>query len=249
MTPLKFLLIGMGTGDPDHLTLQAIKAMNSVDLILIPKKDTKEDLAKLRKEICKFALQRPVPIELFDMPVRDVTHSNYGESVNDWHDAVAESWSKAIAQHPDTKSIALLVWGDPSLYDSTLRIVSRLDPTPLTQVIPGITAVQALTAAHAIPLNEIGAPFLVTTGRRLREEGWPEAVETLVVMLDGQCSFQVLDSEGISIWWGANLGLEEEIILSGSLSDTGPKIVTARNRLKQTANWVMDVYILKRSAG
>ena len=94
--------------------------------------------------------------------------------------------------------MALLIWGDPSLYDFSLRIARRLDPLPEIEVIPGVTAIQALCAAHAIPLNEIGEPFLVTTGRRLREGGWPPGVETVVVMLDGGTAFQSLDPDGTS---------------------------------------------------
>ena len=59
--------------------------------------------------------------------------------------------------------VALLVWGDPSLYDSTLRIAARLNPAPAITVIPGVTSMQVLTAGHAIPVNEVGAPFTVTT--------------------------------------------------------------------------------------
>ena len=47
------------------------------------------------------------------------------------------------------------------------------------EVVPGITSLQALTAAHAIPLNEIGAPVVVTTGRRLRDEGWPISAQSV----------------------------------------------------------------------
>ena len=68
----------------------------------------------------------------------------------------------------------MLVWGDPSLYDSSLRIVDRLRDDGLdirVRVIPGITSLQALTAAHAIPLNRLGAPVLITTGRQVRGAG------------------------------------------------------------------------------
>ena len=114
------------------------------------------------------------------------------------------------------------------------------------QVIPGITSLQALTAAHAIPINEIGAPFVVTTGRRLRDEGWPDGVDTVAVMLDGECSFQSLPPEGIHIWWGAYVGMAEEVILSGPLDETGPAILARRAEARQTHGWIMDIYILRR---
>ena len=57
---------------------------------------------------------------------------------------------------------AFLVWGDPSLYDSTLRIVDQVAAMKTVafelDVIPGITSVQALAARHKIALNRIGGP-------------------------------------------------------------------------------------------
>ncbi len=126
--------------------------------------------------------------------------------------------------------VALLIWGDPSLYDSSLRIARRLDPVPEIEVVPGVTSIQALCAAHRLPLNEIGEPFLVTTGRRLREGGWPSGVDTLVVMLDGGAAFQSLDPTGVRIWWGAYLGMPDQIIMAGALAEIGAQIVDITTR-------------------
>ncbi|MEC7258111.1 MAG: precorrin-6A synthase (deacetylating), partial [Pseudomonadota bacterium] len=112
---------------------------------------------------------------------------------------------------------------------------------------PGITAVQALTAAHAIPVNDIGAPFVVTTGRRLRDEGWPPGVDTAVVMLDGQCSFQSLpEPERYDIWWGAYVGMAEQILDHGPLPEVTARIVATRARARADHGWIMDIYLLRR---
>jgi precorrin-6A synthase (deacetylating) len=139
--------------------------------------------------------------------------------VDAWHDEIARIWARTIAAHPDARTVALLVWGDPSLYDSTLRIAARLDPAPRLHVVPGITSVQALTAAHAIPLNTLNAPVTISTGRHLRNHGWPADCETLVVMLDAECTFRMLDGDGFDIWWGAYLGMPEQILDAGRLGD------------------------------
>ena len=56
-------LIGIGTGNPNHVTMEAIKAMNAADLILIPLKgEDKADLAGLRLEICRSATPQPLII-------------------------------------------------------------------------------------------------------------------------------------------------------------------------------------------
>ena len=144
---------------------------------------------------------------------------------------------------------AFLVWGDPALYDSTLRIAARLGESVRVTVIPGLMSPQVLAAAHAIPLNDLGAPFLVTTGRRLREEGWPAATDTLVVMLDGDCTFASLDPTGISIWWGAYVGMEGQITDHGPLSEAGPRILAARAAARAERGWIMDIYLLRRIPG
>ncbi len=247
---LDLILIGIGTGNPDHLTRQAMKALNSADLILIPYKGSeKADLAALRRDICDEVLAAPVPIKEFVLPVRDPKIADYITRVNAWHDAIAECWLEAISSHGGATRVALLVWGDPSLYDSTLRIADRVQNTRLVrlEVIPGITSMQALTAAHRIALNALGRPFTVTTGRQLRDHGWPDGAERLVVMLDGDSAFQTLDPTGIDIWWGGFVGMANEIIRSGALADVSQDIIDTRARAKDEHGWIMDIYILNRA--
>lgn len=244
----ELLLVGIGTGNPEHLTLQAVRALNSADLILIPQKgEGKADLAELRRAICaEVVTNSTARIVEFALPRRDLGDPDYLRSVDDWHDAVAGAWAEAMAGQTAPARVALLVWGDPSLYDSSLRIAARLSPAPEVRVIPGITSMQALTAAHGIPLNDIGAPVLITTGRRLREEGWPESARRLIVMLDGECSFQHIASDGVMIWWGAYVGMQEEILLSGPLFTTGPEIIRVRAEARARHGWIMDIYLLSR---
>lgn len=241
-------LIGIGTGNPDHLTLQAIKAINAADLILIPEKGAgKADLAGLRHQILQEVLTNPATkVAGFELPQRNEAIGDYQARVEDWHDRIAAVWTAAMGPQPG--HVALLVWGDPALYDSTLRIAARLHPQPRIHVVPGVTAVTALTAAHAIVLNEIGAPFTVTTGRRLRDEGFPAGVDTAVVMLDGSCSFQVLDPAGLSIWWGAYVGMTEEIIIAGKLADVTDQIIQRRAEARAAHGWIMDIYLLRRDS-
>jgi precorrin-6A synthase len=242
-------LIGIGCGDPGQLTLAAIRAINAADLILIPRKgDEKSELAGLRRTICADVLiNDKTRIVEFDLPVRDGSEEDYRKGVDEWHDVVAATWSREIDNHLGNNGrVALLIWGDPSLYDSSLRIARRLDSAPDIEVVPGVTSIQALCAAHALPVNDIGEPFLVTTGRRLRADGWPAGVNTVVVMLDGAAAFQSLEPEGLNIWWGAYLGMSNEILMSGALAEVGPSIMIARNEARERNGWIMDSYILKR---
>jgi precorrin-6A synthase len=249
---LTLSLIGIGCGDPEQLTLAAISAINAADLVLIPRKGAdKSDLAELRRTICARVLAPDGPrLVEFDLPQRDTSHDDYRSSVDAWHDAVAASWSREIAVHLGHEGrVALLIWGDPSLYDSSLRIARRLDFVAAIEVVPGVTSIQALCAAHALPLNDIGAPFLVTTGRRLRDGGWPSGVDTVVVMLDGGAAFQSLDPGDLRIWWGAYLGMPDQIIMAGPLAELGAQIVEVRRAARDQHGWIMDSYILKRTPG
>lgn len=248
---IELLLIGIGTGDPEHLTLQAIRVLNSADLVLIPQKGAdKSDLAALRHALCERHLSRPVPVVGFDLPVRDAASGTYLGGVHDWHAAIAATWAGLIATHrPQGGRVALLVWGDPSLYDSSLRIAERLRAGGLAlrvQVVPGLTSLQLLTAVHAIPLNTLGAPVLITTGRQLRAHGWPAGVDTVAVMLDGDCAFRTLPPDGLAIYWAAYLGMPQQIALAGPLAETGPRIVQARAEARVAHGWIMDTYLLRR---
>ena len=245
-------LIGMGAGHPDHITLQGVAALRRAQLVLVPRKGAdKADLADLRLSLCRELLPPGAAVLApFDMPVRQGGETDYLGAVDRWHDAIAQVWLDTIARHlPEGGAVALLVWGDPSLYDSTLRIAQRLAPRVdlSVTVVPGITALQALTAAHAIPLNEINAPVLITTGRRLRAQGWPASAETVAVLLDGQGSFQHLDPMGLHIWWGAFLGMPHQLCISGPLAEVSATIVREREQARARHGWLMDTYLLRRA--
>ena len=243
---IELLLIGIGTGNPDHITRQAEKAIASADWIMIPTKgDNKADLADLRHDICaQIAGVDLSRILEFELPVRDPAIP-YVDRVHHWHDAIADVWQETIHGNIKTGKVALLIWGDPSLYDSSLRIASRLNPAPKITVLPGLTSLQVLTAAHAIPINELAHPFIVTTGRQLRDNGWPTGMDTVAVMLDGECSFQSLENQNCQIYWGAYVGMKEEILIQGPLDQVTEQIVEMRAKARENHGWIMDIYVLK----
>ena len=238
-------LVGIGTGNPGHVTLEGQQALREAATVLIPRKGTgKDDLAHLRHAILEQAGAAARVVE-FDMPVRDDSLP-YQERVARWHDEIALRWQAAL-EGAAPGPVALLVWGDPGLYDSTLRIAERISPAPEIRVVPGITALQALTSAHAIPFNTVNGPVTVTTGRRLRDHGWPEGAETAIVMLDGECSFQSLTGQDLHIWWGGFLGMENQILDSGPLDEAGPRIIEIRAKARAEHGWIMDTYLLRRA--
>jgi precorrin-6A synthase len=245
-------VIGIGAGDPDYMTVQAIRALNDTQVFFaMDKGEAKSDLVALRREICARFIRKPGYrfVELPD-PKRS-TDTDYREAVTDWHAARARVWATAIATELDPDGVgAFLAWGDPSLYDSTLRILhtvaAEVDFT--LDVVPGITAVQALTARHRIPLNEVGEPVLITTGRQLRARGMTGQARSVIVMLDAECSFQVCPSD-TRIWWGAYLGTGDELLVAGTIGEVGTRIATLRAEARARHGWIMDTYLLRSSQG
>lgn len=249
---LELFLIGIGTGNPDHLTREAEKAIRCADLVLLPhKEDNKAELAQVRLSLLQSLAVEESRIAHFDMPQRRQQGSDYDQQVDEWHEAIARRWQASLQDRLPARSgrVALLVWGDPALYDSTLRIASRLGlAREQVCVVPGITSMQVLCSAHGIALNEIGEPFLITTGRQLRENGWPSGVNTLIVMLDGQRSYEQLKDTDVDIYWGAYLGMPQQLLMHGRLCDIAPDITSRRAQAREQNGWIMDIYLLRRVA-
>jgi precorrin-6A synthase len=211
-------------------------------VLFVPDKGAnKADLAGIRRTIiARFVKGDPRQLA-YEVPRRDAANPDYSRGVDDWHDALGQIFSDLIAQIPENGTGAFLVWGDPGLYDSTLRILERVDTPMRVQVIPGITAIQALTAAHGIALNRIGEPVLITTGRQLGP------VDTdAVVMLDGRLAFRDADPD-LTIFWGAYLGTPDQLLIAGRLGDVADQIVSTRAEASARHGWIMDIYLLRRA--
>jgi precorrin-6A synthase len=254
-------VIGIGVGDPDYVTNQAIRALNATQVFFaMDKGESKSDLVALRREVCRRFITRP-GYRFVEMP--DPTRAavpnppaasllpagaDYGRAVADWHAARARLWANAIQTELGPDGVgAFLAWGDPSLYDSTLRILDEVARHVELRydVIPGITAVQALTARHRIPLNDVGEPVLITTGRQLRgvlQDGG--LTGAAVVMLDGDCAFRGCGPQ-TRIWWGAYLGTADELLVSGTIGEVGERIVALRAEARARHGWIMDTYLLR----
>lgn len=239
---MKIRVIGIGAGHPEQITLQAINAIQQTDVLFITDKGAeKDDLAQFRRD----TLERHAPgkrvVEIPD-PARDRNPTHYQEAVANWHDQRAARYESLFREHlKPTETGAFLVWGDPSLYDSTIRILRQIGID--FDVIPGITSIQALTASHRIPLNQIGAPVHITTGRLLAAN--PPTADT-VVMLDGECAFNTVKEDDVEIYWGAYLGTADEVLISGKLSEVAATIQQTRNSERRRKGWIMDTYLLRK---
>jgi precorrin-6A synthase len=247
------LVIGIGAGDPGHVTMQAVAALNAADVFFVMDKGAaKRELVRLRREICERYIEDTSYriVEVRD-PERDRSAPDYAAAVAAWRSARAEVWEELIARELGEDCCgAFLVWGDPALYDSTIAVLGEIAARGQVafevEVIPGISSVQALAAAHRVPLNRVGEPIEITTGRRLREKLGADGGD-VVVMLDAGTAFDTVEDGDTEIYWGAYVGTEHEILVSGKLRDVAQEIVRLRAEARERHGWIMDVYLLRRA--
>jgi precorrin-6A synthase len=182
-------------------------------------------------------------------PPRERAAPAYGDAVAAWRARRADVWERAIAGEGGCG--ALLVWGDPAIYDSTIAVVDEILARGRVrfdhEVIPGISSPQALAARHRVPFNRIGGAVQITTGRRLAADGWPDAADDVLVMLDADCAFARFASEDVDIYWGAYVGTPDEILVSGRVGDVAGEIRRLRREARARKGWIMDTYLLRRS--
>lgn len=249
----KILIIGIGAGDPDYMTVQAINALNRADVFFVMDKGVvKEKLVALRKAIIeRFITHDHYRIVEATSPERRRDDSDYTSTVDELNRDKQRIFERLIAEEMrEGECGAFLVWGDPSLYDSTIRIVEAIAKSEQHQfdyeVIPGISSVQALAARHRVPLNLIGRSVEITNGRGIAE-GFPDNVDSVVVMLDSQNTYRSLVDEDLDIYWGAYVGTPDEILISGKLRDVADEIERVRAQARRTHGWIMDTYLLRRA--
>ena len=250
----ELVLIGVGAGDPDWVTLAAVRAIEEIDVLFVVVKEREyDDLVEARRALVARHRTRPLPVvELVDPPRPWQSVPDYPAAVAAWRTHRLETWGEAVAEHlGEGQSGGLLVWGDPSLYESTLAIVRELvDAAPAgrrigVRVIPGISSVLALAARHRIPLNRQGRAVQISPARLL-SDGMPADADDVVVMLDGRQTFAHIDPTGIDLYWGAYLGTPDEILLAGPLGEIADEVLRVRAEAAARKGWMFDTYLLRR---
>ena len=248
--PVRVRIIGIGMG-PAQVTPEAAEALRSVDYVLAADKGADDGLLALRRAVVDAHAEGAVEIVHVADPPRDrsadLTTADYEGAVAEWHEARATAYATVLRERGG--SAAFLVWGDPALYDSTIRVVEKIQQLGLPvefDVLPGISAPQLLAARHRIVLHEVGRPVHVTTGRRL-QEAVAAGQDNIVAMLNPPPDR--LDLAGLddwAVWWGANLGATGEQLVAGRLGDVVGQIAEARAQARSDAGWVMDVLLLRK---
>jgi precorrin-6A synthase len=248
------LVIGIGAGDPDYMTVQAIAALNRADvLFVLEKADEQADLLALRRHICDRFItgEQPRIAAVADPPRgRGDTPEEQRRLVADWRRRRTDLCARLIGDELGEDEVgAFLTWGDPALYDGMTDVLAQVAAEGTVEfeveVVPGISALTALAARHGVPLNRPGGAVLITTGRRLAA-GLPADVDDVVVMLDGELAFKCVPGDDFEIYWGAYLGTPDEILISGRLREVEDEIERVRARARERKGWMFDTYLLRR---
>ncbi len=252
----KIFLIGIGPGSPEYLTLQAVEIIKRVNTFFILEKESEKnkDLVEARLNILRFCKGndnfRIINVVIPERKRGGKDIDTYRKNVIQWRNKKAEIIARLInIELKDGESGALLIWGDPSLYDGHIEIINFILKNKMAEfeyeIIPGISSVQLLTARHKIPLNSIADEIRITTGRRLKELS-SEDIKNTVVLLDNYLTYKNYVNSDLYIYWGAYLGSNDEVSISGPLRSVIEDILRKRIELKRQKGWIMETYILRQ---
>ncbi|MGK6315178.1 precorrin-2 C(20)-methyltransferase [Neorhizobium sp. DT-125] len=165
--------VGTGPGDPELLTLKAVRAINEADVIAFFCKKGSNGNGRAIVD----AHVRPGTLELpLVYPVTTETNKDEAEyrgPIADFFDRSAEE----IAAHLDAgKNVAILSEGDPLFYGSYMHLHVRLSKRYQAEVVAGVTAMSGCWSMTGLPLVQ-GDDILSVLPGTLPEEKLVERLE------------------------------------------------------------------------
>ncbi len=249
MITKKVYIVGVGPGDPKYLTLEAFEVIKRTKNFIIPiKKGKKAELTEIRERIIEFCKGGDKSYKLIKVEFPERKKGGvYKSEVEQWRLEKANILAEVLKE---VYEACFLVLGDPSLYDGHIEIFKQVKKKlPLEiEVIPGISTFNLLSAKHKISLTRIAETLLITTPRPLRKQ--KEILMNTMVFLDNYETFKLFkDDKELMIYWGAYIGTEKEVLLSGKLSECWHKLVELRKELKEKYGYIMETYFLTKDKG
>jgi precorrin-2/cobalt-factor-2 C20-methyltransferase len=149
--------IGVGPGDPDLITLKAVKILQRVSFVFAAA--SSRNSHSLAERTVAPHLRKDTPVVRLDFPMtKDQT-----ELARAWEEN-AHTIRKVLERGSDA---ALITLGDPMTYSTfgyIMRTMNAMDPPLPIRIIPGITSIQAASAATGWVLAEGEESFTVVSG-------------------------------------------------------------------------------------
>lgn len=195
--------VGVGPGDPELLTLKAVRVLNEVDYICTPQ--VRKDRDSLALSIIKEKINCKGHIIKLNFPM---TYNQ--DDLNHARNIAALKIRKRLNEGND---LAFITIGDPLFYSTYIYILARLKksiPDIRVETIPGITSISACTATYNLPLAENNENIAILS--EVKDENKLEQIfkmfnNTVVMKLSRnyQRIYKVLDK----------MGLKEKAIVMG----------------------------------
>ena len=157
--------VGVGPGDPELLTLKAVRTLAEADVVAHFAKAGNVGNARrivqnhLRAGVEELPLLYPVTTEL----PKDC--AAYGEAIGAFYNNSAS----AVARHLDAgRTVAVISEGDPLFYGSYMHLHVRLAPRYRTEIVPGVTAMSGCWSSAGVPIAQ-GDDVLMVLPATLQE--------------------------------------------------------------------------------
>ena len=194
--------IGVGPGDPDLLTLKAVKTLEKVDVIACPSKDNEPGIAyTIALQACpNIASKKTLSL---NFPMQK-------EKLMDAHNSAAE---KILAELRSGKSVAFLTLGDPGFYSTFSYISDAVKKSGYNiEIITGIPSFCAAAAKIGLSIAEGDEAVMITAGEYKTFDG------TLIIMKAGSKLKELkyaIRNDGKTAYLIENCGMQNEIIYYG----------------------------------
>lgn len=145
--------VGVGPGDPELVTLKALRILQTVPVLAWPAPEEGPSLA--RKIVAQHlpGTQREIPIRMPLLPARF--------PANDVYDKAAREIGAVLAAGDN---VAVICEGDPFFYGSFMYLFGRLAGDYPVEVVPGVSSLTACAAALGTPLSAKNDVLTVVPG-------------------------------------------------------------------------------------
>ena len=154
----KLLGVGVGPGDPELLTLKALRALGEADVVAHFAKAGNASHSRaiaarhLRAGVTELPLYYPVTTEL------PSCSDGYRDAIRDFYDGAAAQ----ISAHLEAgRVVAVISEGDPLFYGSYMHLHTRLAPRFATEIVAGVTGMSGCWSAAGLPIAQGNDVFTV----------------------------------------------------------------------------------------
>ena len=169
-----FFGIGVGPGDPDLLTIKAIKTIRHLDILYTPM--AKKSAPSFAMQIAYSYLPKNLMIKHRYFPMTN----NLKEKQIQWHRITTE----ILTDVQGGKNVGFITLGDPAIYSTFSYLVNLLKNKILVKTIAGISSFSQMANKLSLPLI-LGKEFLGVISATASEKKINQAIDindTLIIM-------------------------------------------------------------------